>query len=71
MDYRYGTEGRRTDMTTFSSLHPLKYIAEALSQMAKTLRDFGMPESAELLEKAKADINQKLAETPRKENVQN
>ena len=57
-------------MTVFPSLHPLKYIAEALSQMAATLRDFGMPESAELLEKAKADINQKLAERPRKENVQ-
>ena len=39
-------------MTVFSSLHPLKYIAEALSQMAATLRDFGMSESAELLDKA-------------------
>jgi hypothetical protein len=58
-------------MTTVTSLHPLRYIAEALSQMAATLRDFGMLESAELLEKAKADINQKLAEKPRKENVQN
>jgi hypothetical protein len=58
-------------MTVFSSLHPLKYIAEALSQMAATLRDFGMSESADLLEKAKADINQKLAEKPKKENVQN
>ncbi|HMI95070.1 MAG TPA: hypothetical protein VK479_01070 [Micropepsaceae bacterium] len=58
-------------MTTFTSLHPLKYIAEALSQMAATLRDFGMVESAELLEKAKVDINQKLTEKPRKENVQN
>ncbi len=58
-------------MTVSSSLHPLKYIAEALSQMATTLRDFGMSESADLLEKAKADINQKLAEKPRKENVHN
>ncbi len=58
-------------MTVSSSLHPLKYIAEALSQMAATLRDFGLLESAELLEKAKADINQKLAERPRRENVQN
>ena len=57
-------------MTVVSSPHPLKYIAEALSQMAATLRDFGMLESAELLEKAKTDINQKLAEKPRKENVQ-
>jgi len=58
-------------MTVFSRLHPLKYIAEALSQMSATLRDFGMSESADLLEKAKADINQKLAEKPRKENIQN
>jgi hypothetical protein len=58
-------------MTVFSNLHPLKYVAEALSQMAATLRDFGMAESAELLDKAKADIDRKLAETPRKENVQN
>jgi hypothetical protein len=58
-------------MTVFSSLHPLKYVAEALSQMAATLRDFGMPETAELLDKAMADINQKLAEKPRKENLQN
>jgi hypothetical protein len=57
-------------MTVFSSPHPLKYIAEALSQMAATLRDFEMLESAELLEKAQADINQKLVEKPRKENVQ-
>ena len=58
-------------MTVYSSLHPLKYIAEALSQMATTLRDFEMLESADLLDKAKADINQKLAEKPRKENIQN
>jgi len=58
-------------MTVFSSAHPLKYIAEALSQMAATLRDFGMLESAELLEKAHADIKQNLAEKPRKESVRN
>ena len=71
MDRRDVTESGSADMTSLSSLHPLKYIAEALSQMAKTLRDFDMPESAELLDKAKADINQKLAEKSRKENVQN
>ena len=57
-------------MTVLSSPHPLKYIAEALSQMAATLRDFEMLESAKLLEKANADIRQKLVEKPRKENVQ-
>jgi hypothetical protein len=57
-------------MTVLSSSHPLKYIAEALSQMAATLRDFEMAESAALLEKANADIRQKLVEKPRKENAQ-
>jgi len=57
-------------MTPFTSLHPLKYIAEALSQMASALRDFDMPESAELLDKAKSDIDRKLSEKPKKENVQ-
>ncbi|HEY4266113.1 MAG TPA: hypothetical protein VGM72_12400 [Micropepsaceae bacterium] len=47
-------------MTAFTTLHPLKYIAEALSQMATTLRDFEMLESAQLLDKAKSDIDQKL-----------
>jgi hypothetical protein len=55
-------------MTTFSSLHPLKYIAEALSQMASTLRDFEMQESAQLLDKAKSDIDRKLGEKPKKGN---
>jgi len=58
-------------MMTFSSLHPLKYIAEALSQMAATLRDFELKESADLLDKAKADIDAKLAEQPKKQDVQN
>jgi hypothetical protein len=57
-------------MTPFTTLHPLKYIAETLSQMAATLRDFEMPESAELLDKAKSDIDRKLAERPKKENAQ-
>jgi hypothetical protein len=47
-------------MTTFTTLNPLKYIAEALAQMATTLRDFEMLESAQLLDKAKSDIDQKL-----------
>jgi len=53
-------------MTTFTSLHPLKYIAEALDQMATTLRDFEMQESAQLLDKAKSDIDHKLAERPKR-----
>ena len=58
-------------MTTFSSLHPLKYIAEALAQMAATLRDFEMQEAAQLLDKAKSDIDSKLGEQPKRGNVQN
>ena len=57
-------------MTTFSSLHPLKYIAEALSQMAATLRDFEMQESAQLLDKAKSDIDKKLGEKLKRGNGQ-
>ena len=55
-------------MTTFPSMHPLKYIAEALSQMAMTLRDFEMQESAQLLEQAKSDIDSKLTENIRRGN---
>jgi hypothetical protein len=47
-------------MMAFSTSHPLKYIAEALAQMATTLRDFEMQESAQLLDKAKLDIDQML-----------
>ena len=57
-------------MTTFSTLHPLKYIAEALAQMATTLKDFEMQESAQLLEKAKSDIDKKLAEKPKRGTAQ-
>jgi len=49
-------------MNNIPTLHPLKYIAEALSQMATTLRDFEMQDSAQLLDKAKSDIDRKLAD---------
>jgi hypothetical protein len=49
-------------MNDIPTLHPLKYIAEALSQMATTLRDFEMQDSAQLLDKAKSDIDRKLAD---------
>jgi hypothetical protein len=44
-------------------MHPLKYIAETLSQMARALRDFEMQDSAQLLEKAKSDIDSKLSKS--------
>jgi len=48
-------------------LHPLKYIAATLGQMATMLRDFDMPDSALHLEKAKADIEHRLAAHPEQE----
>ena len=56
-------------MTKFSTLHPLTYIGEALAQMATTLRDFEMQEAAQLLDKAKSDIDSKLAEQSKRGNV--
>ena len=53
-------------MNDATTLHPLKYIAEALGQMATTLRDFEMQDSALLLDKAKSDIDSKLAEKGKK-----
>ena len=46
LDTRHLAESRSYQMTTFSTLHPLKYIAEALAQMATTLKDFEMQESS-------------------------
>jgi hypothetical protein len=57
-------------MTTVSTLHPLKYIAEALGQMATTLRDFEMQESAQLLDKAKSDIDRQLADKAKRGGAQ-
>jgi len=48
-------------------LHPLQYIAATLGQMAAMLRDFDMPDSAQLLEKVKSDIEQRLADHPEPE----
>lgn len=56
-------------MIKFSTLHPLTYIGEALAQMATTLRDFEMQEAAQLLDKAKLDIDSKLAEQPKRGNA--
>lgn len=71
MDTRDVVESRTRQMTTFTSLHPLKYIAEALSQMAATLRDFEMQESARLLDEARSDIDKKLSDKPKKGQIQN
>ena len=57
-------------MNDATTVHPLKYIAEALGQMATTLRDFEMQDSASLLDKAKSDIDLKLAEKGKKGGAQ-
>ena len=46
--------------------HPLSYFAVVLSQMTSTLKDFDMPATAALLERARADIEQELARDPDK-----
>ena len=54
-------------MKSAPTLHPLRYIAATLGQMAQMLRDFDMPDSALLLEKVKADIEKRLAANPDQE----
>jgi hypothetical protein len=51
-------------------LHPLTYLAEALAQIAATLRDFEMEESADLIDRARSDIDRKLAKKPKSEHGQ-
>ena len=53
-------------MTTAKPAHPLSYFAVVLSQMTATLKDFDMPATAALLEKAKTDIEEELAKDPEK-----
>ena len=48
-------------MTSAKTAHPLSYFAVVLSQMTSTLKDFDMKETASLLEQAKADIEERLA----------
>jgi len=49
------------------TLHPLRYVAATLGQMAQMLRDFDMPDSALLLEKVKDDIEKRLIANPEQE----
>ena len=53
-------------MITAKTTHPLSYFAVVLSHMTGALRDFDMPETAALLERAKSDIEQELAKDPEK-----
>ncbi len=39
---------------------PLRYIVEALRQIVETVRDFGMDDTAQMLERARLDIEETL-----------
>jgi hypothetical protein len=53
-------------MMSAKPAHPLSYFAVVLSQMTTALKDFDMPATAALLERAKADIEEELARDPEK-----
>jgi hypothetical protein len=39
---------------------PLRYIVEALRQIVETVRDFGLNDAAQLLDRARLDIEENL-----------
>jgi hypothetical protein len=39
---------------------PLRYIVEALRQIVETVRDFGLDDAAQMLDKARLDIEDSL-----------
>jgi hypothetical protein len=39
---------------------PLRYIVEALRQIVETVRDFGLDDAAQMLERARLDIEESL-----------
>ncbi len=39
---------------------PLRYIVEALRQIVETVRDFGLDDAAQMLERARLDIEETL-----------
>ena len=57
-------------MMTTKPAHPLSYFAVVLSQMTATLKDFDMPATAALLERARADIEEELARDPEKAGLE-
>jgi hypothetical protein len=68
MDDHAAGEGAR--MMSAKPAHPLSYFAMVLSQMTATLKDFDMPATAALLERAKADIEEELARDPEKAGLE-
>ena len=57
-------------MKTAKPAHPLSYFAVVLSQMTASLKDFDMPATAALLERARADIEEELARNPEKAGLE-
>ena len=39
---------------------PLRYIVEALRQIVETVRDFGLDDAAQMLDRARLDIEENL-----------
>lgn len=66
MDGRDHAAAEGARMMSAKPAHPLSYFAVVLSQMTTALKDFDMPATAALLERAKADIEEELARDPEK-----
>jgi hypothetical protein len=47
-----------------SDPRPLRYIVEALRQIVETVRDFGLNDAAQLLDRARIDIEETLPKRP-------
>ena len=49
-----------TKMPLEADPRPLRYIVEALRQIVETVRDFGMDDAAQMLDRARLDIEENL-----------
>jgi hypothetical protein len=47
-----------------SDPRPLRYIVEALRQIVETVRDFGLNDAAQMLERARLNIEENLPKRP-------
>jgi hypothetical protein len=56
-------------MMNQADLRSLNYIAAALKQISVTLRDFKFNDTAKLLDKARSDLETKLKEGAKKEDL--
>jgi len=49
-----------TKIQVETDTRPLRYIVEALRQIVETVRDFGLDDAAQMLERARMDIEETL-----------